>query len=151
MSDIISTDQPFTRAEQAALNGLLDTLIPSSIDARKPSAADVGFVRYLTDQDPPFIPLVKSLLAVFRDFSVQIDIEVRHERVLAYSTENPEGFREFLSRVYDCYYQNDRVREAIGVASGAPFPQGNQIVSGDLSLLDPVIAEENRHRYRKTK
>lgn len=151
MSDIISTDQPFTPTEQAALNGLLDTLVPGSADERKPSAADVGFVHYLTQQDPLYVPVVKSLLAVFGDFSVQSDIEERYERVLAYSTEDPQGFSELLSRVYDCYYQNNQVREAIGVVSGAPFPQGNEIVSGDLSLLDPVMAEANRHRYRNTK
>jgi hypothetical protein len=37
----------------------------------------------------------------------------------------------------------------IGVVTGAPFPQGNQVPPGDLSLLDPVIAHSERHVYRK--
>ena len=37
----------------------------------------------------------------------------------------------------------------IGVVTGAPFPQGNQVSPGDLSLLDPVIEHSERHVYRK--
>ena len=52
--------------------------------------------------------------------------------------------------MYDCYYQDDRVRSKIGVVTGAVFPQGNQIIPGDLALLDPVIENASRHSYRKT-
>lgn len=151
MSSILSTDHPFTPTEKQALGGLLDTLVPASADGLKPSAADVDFAQYLIQQDAEFIPDVKSVLAVLGDIFSDTEIEQRYERVLAYSNEDPRAFRELLSRVYDCYYQDPRVRSAIGVVSGAPFPQGNQIVSGDLSLLDPVIAEEDRHRFRDTK
>ncbi|MEE2783905.1 MAG: hypothetical protein VYE04_11125 [Pseudomonadota bacterium] len=151
MSDLISTDQPFTLDEQEILDGLLDTLMPASDDGRMPSASDVGFVQYLTQQDEPFIPEVKSVLAALGHISLNTEFEARYERVGTFSNEDPQAFSELLSRVYDCYYQDDRVRQAIGVVTGAPFPQGNEIISGDLSLLDPVIAEEDRHRYRKIK
>jgi hypothetical protein len=59
-------------------------------------------------------------------------------------------FMTLLPRVYDCYYQDDRVRRNIGVVTGAPFPQGNEVMPGDLSLLDPVIENSDRHRYRET-
>mgnify|MGYP001217203879 FL=1 len=151
MSNLISTDQPFTLDEKEALDALLDTLVPASDAGDKPSAADVEFVQYLTRQDELFIPEVKSLLAILGDISFDSEAEERYERVVAFSNRNPRAFRELLSRVYDCYYQDNRVRRAIGVVSGSPFPQGNEIVSGDLSLLDPVIAEADRHRYRDTK
>jgi hypothetical protein len=41
------------------------------------------------------------------------------------------------------------VRRAIGVVTGAPFPQGNVLEAGDLSLLDPVLRNADRHRYRE--
>ena len=151
MSDIISTDQPFTLDEQEVLDGLLDTLMPASDDGRNPSATDVGFMQYLIQQDELFIPEVKAVLAAVGNISLNSEPEERYERVGAFSNEDPQAFAELLSRVYDCYYQDDRVRQTIGVVTGTLFPQGNEIVSGDLSLLDPVIAEEDRHRYRKTK
>ena len=73
----------------------------------------------------------------------------RHERVAAFSQARPAEFAGLLARVYDCYYQDDRVRERIGVVKGAVFPQGNEVVQGDLSLLDPVIANSERHGYRR--
>ena len=39
--------------------------------------------------------------------------------------------------------------EAIGMVQGAVFPQGNEVMAGDLSLLDPVIANSEQHQYRK--
>jgi hypothetical protein len=41
------------------------------------------------------------------------------------------------------------VRRAIGVVQGPVFPQGNEVVQGDLSLLDPVIENADRYRYRE--
>ena len=77
-------------------------------------------------------------------------LEARIEAVTAFSADQPELFMALLSRVYDCYYQDDLVREKIGVVSGAPFPQGNEVMPGDLSLLDPVIENRDNHRFRET-
>ena len=74
----------------------------------------------------------------------------RCEHVRAFAARDSDLFRSLLTRVYDCYYQHDRVRVRIGVVTGAPFPQGNVVVQGDLSLLDPVIANRARHRYRRS-
>ena len=41
------------------------------------------------------------------------------------------------------------VREAIGMIKGPVFPQGNEVSAGDLSLLDPVIANSEQHKYRQ--
>lgn len=150
MSDIITTDQMFTAEEQIRLDALLDTLVPASDDGSKPSATEVGFVQYLAEQDPEFVTEMKAALATL-DISSELDLASRVELVTTFSNENPDSFRDMLSRVYDCYYQNDAVRREIGVVTGAPFPQGNEIVSGDLSLLDPVVEEEARHGYRKVK
>ena len=73
----------------------------------------------------------------------------RHAHVRAFSVTHPPLFQLLLTRVYDCYYQDDRVRMQIGVVAGAPFPQGNRVPAGDLSLLDPVIANAPRHSYRR--
>ena len=73
----------------------------------------------------------------------------RCKQLTEFSANEPQAFQNLLSRVYDCYYQDNRVRNEIGVVTGAVFPQGNQIIAGDLALLDPVIENASRHGYRK--
>jgi hypothetical protein len=147
--DIISTDHPLTRAQQILLAALLDTLVPASDDGAMPSAADVRFDAYLLAQAEDFVPLLISALQRFEPSFVDLPLADRCERVREFSASDPLLFTALLTRVYDCYYQNDRVRAQIGVVTGAPFPQGNQVAPGDLSLLDPVIANSERHVYRR--
>ncbi len=149
MADIISTDHPLTRSQQILLAAVLDTLVPASDDGAMPSAADVGFDAYLLAQAEDFIPLVISALQRFKSSFADLPLAGRCEYVREFSVSDPQLFQALLTRVYDCYYQNDRVRVQIGVVTGAPFPQGNQVVAGDLSLLDPVIEHSARHVYRK--
>ena len=149
MPDIISTDHPLTRAQQMLLAALLDTLVPASEDGAMPSAADVGFDAYLLAQAEDFIPMLISTLQRLEPSFVDLSLADRCERLRELGASDPQLFQALLKRVYDCYYQNDRVRVQIGVAKGAPFPQGNQVAQGDLSLLDPVIAHSERHFYRR--
>jgi hypothetical protein len=146
---IISTDHPLTQIQHDLLAALLDTLVPASDDGSMPSGAEVGFSTYLLAQAEDFIPELTTTLQHFEPSFVALSLADRCARVSEFSVSNPLLFQSLLTRVYDCYYQNDRVRAQIGVATGAPFPQGNQITPGDLSLLDPVIANSGRHAYRK--
>jgi hypothetical protein len=152
---IITTDHPlsdhgWTASQRALLAALLDTLVPASDDGEMPSAADVGFDAYLLAQAESFIPTLESALENFAPSFAACSLAERCEHVGAFAADSPELFRSLLTRVYDCYYQHDRVRARIGVVTGAPFPQGNVVVQGDLSLLDPVIANSARHRYRRS-
>jgi len=38
------------------------------------------------------------------------------------------------------------VLRAIGVGAGPPFPRGNTVEQGDLSLLDPVLGSSTNWR-----
>jgi len=150
VADIISTDSAFTASQQRVLTALLDTLVPASADGQMPSAADVGFADYLLAQAEDFLPQLTSILQHFEPSFGELSIEERCERISTFSSDDPQTFQLLLTRVYDCYYQNDRVRAQIGVVTGAPFPQGNVVAPGDLSLLDPVIENAARHRYRES-
>ena len=149
MPDIISTDHPLPRDQRRILAALLDTLVPASDDGAMPSAAEVDFDGYLRDQAPDFVPHLVGMLQHFESAFVDSTPPERHARVRAFSVTHPPLFQLLLTRVYDCYYQDDRVRVQIGVVAGAPFPHGNTVPAGDLSLLDPVIANARRHAYRK--
>ena len=149
MTDLISTDHPLTDGQRALLRALLDTLVPASDDGSMPSAAEVGFDAYLVTQAADFLPNLPAILDHFDAAFVDQPLDRRCERAAAFSADHPEAFAGLLTRVYDCYYQDDRVRTAIGAVRGAPFPQGNEVAAGELSLLDPVIANAQQHRYRQ--
>lgn len=149
MSDLISTDHPLTDAQRSTLAALLDTLVPASEALEMPSAAETDFDAYLKNQAQDLLPTLKGALAHFDAQFPDLALEARVEQVTAFSAEQPELFMALMPRVYDCYYQDDRVRQKIGMVTGPVFPQGNEVTPGDLALLDPVIERRDSHRYRE--
>ncbi len=150
MPDPVSTDLPLSERQQSLLAALLDALIPASKDGTMPSAADVDFKYYLSTQAADFVADLTSILGRLDPAFSDLSLGERCEQLTKFSANEPQAFQNLLSRVFDCYYQDDRVRSEIGVVTGAVFPQGNQIIPGDLALLDPVIENASRHGYRKT-
>ena len=150
MPDPVSIDHPLGEQQQSLLAALLDALIPASKDGTMPSAADVGFKHYLSTQAADFVADLTSFLGKLDPAFPDLSLGERCEQLTEFSAGEPQAFQNLLSRVYDCYYQDDRVRSEIGVVTGAVFPQGNQIIPGDLALLDPVIENASRHGYRRT-
>ena len=67
-----------------------------------------------------------------------LDPAIRHGLVNTLREREPHFMRTLAMQTVTCYYQDDRVREAIGVGARPPFPQGYEVPSGDLSLLEPV-------------
>ena len=145
-----SIDRPLSERQQSLLAALLDALIPASKDGAMPSAANVDFNCYLSTQAADFVADLTSILGKLDPAFPGLSLRHRCEQLTELSAKEPQAFQDLLSRVYDCYYQDDRVRSEIGVVTGAVFPQGNQIIPGDLALLDPVIENASRHGYRKT-
>lgn len=150
MPDPVSTDHPLGEQQQSLLAAVLDALIPASKDGTMPSAADVNFDCYLRTQAADFVAELTSILGRMDPAFPNLPLEQRREQLREFSANEPQAFRNLLSRVYDCYYQDGRVRSEIGVVTGAVFPQGNRIIPGDLALLDPVIENASRHGYRRT-
>ena len=150
MPDPVSTDRPLSERQQSLLAALLDALIPASKDGTMPSAADVDFEYYLSTQAADFFADLTSILGRLDPAFPDLSLGERCGQLTEFSANEPQVFQNLLSRVYDCYYQDDRVRSELGVVTGAVFPQGNQIIPGDLALLDPVIENASRHGYRKT-
>ncbi len=148
MHDLISSDHPLTSTQQQRLLAVLDTLVPASEDGRLPSAAQMPFVDYLRAQSDPDWPGVQFLLDAMPEDFADTSLAQRCEQLQRFSVAEPSAFQRLLSQVYDCYYQQDVVRLAIGMVTGPVFPQGNALVAGDLGLLDPVLANADRHRYR---
>ena len=146
-NNIITTDNPLDAGQQETLAVLLDVIIPASEDGRLPSAAAMDLATYINQQDAEFIPVLGRVLDNLREklFTSLNDSE-RYQLVEDFSKADPAKFNTLLFFAYACYYQDDRVLEGIGLGKGPPFPRGNTIESGDLSLLDPVLKRPRLYR-----
>ena len=145
-NDVIATDHPLNAAQQQTLAALLDTLLPASEDGNMPSAQTLDLVGYLDEKAEDFIPVLMTIVGHFGDGFSDASLSDRYPAVEAFSKAEPESFEGLLFHTYACYYQDDRVLKGIGMAAGPPFPGGNTIEEGDLSLLDPVVQVARTYR-----
>ena len=155
-NQIIGTDNPLSDAQRRTLAVVLDLIIPASEDGLRPSAADVDVLSYIRENESHTLDSLRAELD-------QLDAEAFESQGEAFASLDPatgktlvEAIREreprFLHtlamQTVTCYYGDDRVLEAIGVGARPPFPEGYEVPSGDLSLLEPV---RRRGRvYRET-
>ena len=153
-NEIIASDNPLSEAQRLTLASLLDAIIPGSEDGRMPSAADLDLVAYIRDRDPEFIPmLIQGLntldeLSAARsttDFTALTNPD-RQSLAQELSRTQPNLFDGLHRHTLSCYYQDDRVLAGLGLEPGPPFPRGNTIEPGDLSLLDPVRQRPSFYR-----
>lgn len=135
-----------TEAQRRRLAALQDTILPASGDGVMPSAATVDFPGYLAEQAPESRAELVAVLDGFDDGFAELPLERRVELVRDFSVGHPQAFRRLVLRIYDSYYQDDRVRAAIGARPGAPFPGGHSIPAGDLSSLEAVAARGKGYR-----
>ena len=146
-NDVIASDHPLTTAQQQTLSALLDTILPASDDGHMPSAQELDLLGYLNATAEEFIPVLVEVVGNFDDDFSGLALSDRYPVVEAFSKAQVELFEGLLFHTYACYYQDDRVLTGIGVAAGPPFPRGNTVEEGDLSLLDPVM--QGSQTYRK--
>ncbi len=146
-SPVITSDQLLTSEQAEILSILFNEIIPASDDGVMPGAGELDLISYLQAQTPEVVSAIKEATGFFdTEFPTKSAAE-RHQRVVEFSVAEPEIFNELLFQSYACYYQNDRVLKGLGLSSGAPFPQGNSVDSGDLTSLDKVV--ENAKGYRR--
>ena len=135
--------------EQATLDALLETLIPSNPDLGLPSARGMPVVARLEDEKSELKRelqhLAESARASHGAPFASLDGPTRAALV-----ESSLAARPFFSRLMHAtltvYYMDDDVMAAHGLAPRPPFPEGNEVVAGDLALLDPVKVREPFYR-----
>jgi len=143
---VIATDHPLTTQQQQKLSALLDAMLPASDDGAMPSAGELDLISYLHAHEEAFVPAVTALLDALDDGFEQLPYAQRYEILQGVSSAQTELFEGLLFHVYTCYYQRDSVLEGLGMGAGAPFPRGNTVEPGDLSLLDPVVDLSKTYR-----
>jgi hypothetical protein len=141
-----ATTPAFTDAQLRCLSALQDTIVPASEDGSMPSAGGIDLLAYLSTQAPGYLAELAGILDRFDDRFADLALGERVELVRGFSESDRPAFRSLVFRVYDAYYQDDRVRTAIGARPGAPFPGGHSIPAGDLSSLEAVKARGKGYR-----
>lgn len=136
----------FTEAERRRLAALQDTILPASEDGRMASGSAIDLPAYLDRQAPEVRDELARILERFDDGFPALDLKRRVDLMRAFAEREPKAFRSLVFRIYDSYYQDDRVRRAIGARPGPPFPGGHTIPAGDLSSLEAVKARGKGYR-----
>lgn len=133
-------------AQRAALDALLDVIVPPLPERGLPGASQVGVQARLVGDARGLLPGVIAGLAELeaaaraeygRGF-VEIGEAQRLKLAQAMRARDSGFLAELALETVTCYYQDPRVLEAIGVEARPPAPQGYQVIAGDLRLLEPV-------------
>ena len=139
---------------RAMLDIVLNLIVPPSADARMPGAAEVGVPAYLAAEAPDALPVLRQELDELdrrsrerwaRGFAELEEVE-RKTLLGEMRAQAPSFMNRLAMETMACYYQHDRVVEALGREARPPYPKGYQVVQGDLSLLDPVRARGKIYR-----
>ena len=143
----------FSAEQQRTLSALLDEIIPGSADCALPGAGELGLAAYVEqvlDGAPGLRPLIARGLAqaderARGDFASLPPADRRG--VLGELESALPGFLPSLVfHTYVAYYQDPRVRRALGLEARPPHPLGYEMEPNDLSLLDPVQARPKLYR-----
>ena len=153
-NEIIASDNPLSEAQRLKLASLLDVIIPGSDDGRMPSAGELDLVAYVQEYAPEFVPMIIQALDALDEVCASRDVQdftalprlERHSLVEELSSTQAELFDVLHAHTLSCYYTDDRVSVGLGLEPGPPFPRGNTIEPGDLSLLDPVLRRAKLYR-----
>lgn len=145
-NDIIGTDNPLSDDQRRILAIVLDLIIPASEDGQRPSAADVDVLGYIRENESHTLDGLRAELDQLNaeafesqgEAFASLDPATCKALVDAVREREPQFMRTLAMQTATCYYRDDRVLEAIGVGARPPFPEGYEVPSGDLSLLEPV-------------
>ena len=141
-------------SEEATLNVVLNLIVPPSADGRLPGAAEYDVWGHVLSFRPELAPVIRAELEQANTFAIAhhggplagLTTEEASEALRALRSEHPGILASLARQTVTCYYQQDRVLEAIGMPARPPFPIGFEVHQGDLSLLGPVRARGKIYR-----
>jgi hypothetical protein len=151
---IAGPGRSLSSAQRETLRMMLNMIVPASADGRLPAAAEIDLVvRHVAQVDGLVAALREQLDALERGAIAQfgsafatLDDASRTSLLDALRARDPVLLQQLALETVTCYYQQDRVLEALGMEARPPYPKGYQVEQGDLSLLKPVIARGKIYR-----
>ena len=154
MPDPMTSTSVLTEDQSRSLSLLLNMIIPPDPDKGMPGAGELDLMAYVIEFVPDQIEMIKQELDMLNQAAreqyqhIFADLEPDHRNSLVEQlrSKNAQFAQGIAVQIMACYYQDDRVVVALGMAARPPFPKGNEVALGDLSLLDPV--RERKQIYR---
>jgi len=155
MAQRTMTDPYLTEEQSISLTKLLNMIIPPNDVKGLPGAGELDFVGYVREFDPNQLEAVQKELDLLNNYSKSqfkrifsdLDQKEREYLVDRLRNDNKTFAQSITFQTMACYYQDDNVMRTLGMDSRPPFPKGNEVVSGDLNLLDPVRKKQQIFRY----
>jgi hypothetical protein len=152
MSDVITTDSAFSKAQQELITVLVEMMIPA--DGEMPSAADPAILPAIISRMEENSPVVTMALGVIDELSVrqsnksflESDPQDRQAVIETFKAEQVELTQYIQLCTVASYYQDDRVMTALGLEARPPHPGGYEVETTDWSILDPVRSKEKIFR-----
>lgn len=147
--------EPFSAAQLAALDALMDQLIPASPDGRMPAARTLGLFKDVSTMRPADRDLIakglndldqRTLLSHGCLFA-QLDGQALRSLAQALSSERSAFVQSFMAQTVGRYMAHPQVLPLIGLEARPPWPKGNIVAEGDWSLLQ--VVRQRPKNYRK--
>lgn len=136
------TRSGLTAVEMQDLQCVAGVLIPSSAEFGVPGADDpVIFADIVASlgRDLGEVRLALAELALLaRSTFAAVDEAEREALAIEFYSQSGEVAETLGRTLLQCYYRDERVIRALGLAPGPPFPRGRTLDQGDWSLLEPV-------------
>ena len=154
LSDLIGKERALSAVQRETLRASVDLMIPASPDGRMPAASELDLFADVGNLDEPTLAALASGLDNLEATAQgehgaafgELDKAVQGLLMEAYRGRDPAFTRVFVLHTAARYYAHDRVVVALGLEARPPWPEGNQIIDGDWSLLDPVRARPPLYR-----
>ena len=130
--------------ESLIIKELFNFIIPPSSDKKLPGAA------YLCDLDNHFsvqdFSLFRKTIEQISDYAnseyskdfSKLNTSLQLSLLDDLKKKSKRNFNEIAFRIINYYYTSECVLKAIGQQSHPPFPDGNYVEEGDLSLFEKV-------------
>jgi hypothetical protein len=146
MAERIVSDSGLSETQSRTLRVMLDAIIPADAGRRMPSAAELDLMGYVGEFAPEALDAIRVDLDAAEDLAQKrlgiafggLSADDAIDLVNTSRATQPRFAQTLITQALGCYYQDDRVVTALGYPAGPPFPQGNTVEKGDLSLLEPV-------------
>lgn len=156
MSDkdnLITTDNQLSDEEQRTFEVLVGTMIPADTKYGVPAADDPQILANILARAAE-LPFLTDALQTLDQLSIDhhgdrfsaVEDDDRVALLEEFGRVRPPVVRALFSITSQCYYQDDRVLESLGMQARAPFPDGFTLEQGDWSLLDPVRQRAKMYR-----
>lgn len=148
------TTAPFSDAQRAALDALMDLLIPASPDGRMPAARTLNLYKDVANMRAGDLALFDEGLAGLDRRATELHgttiARLPHEQakslVDALRDQRSPFVQSFVAQTVARYVAHPAVMPLLGLEARPMWPQGNVVAEGDWALLDVVKQREKFYR-----